>query len=80
MATEVFHPLQFSSIVGVDNVVVRPPGNPALLTYEPKVLLRIAGMISYITNTKLGLLKAEVEMKKDAIELTKLIKKEYHLK
>jgi len=80
MATEVFHPLQFSSIVGVDNVVVRPPGNPALLTYEPKVLLRIAGMISYITNTKLGLLKAEVEMKKAAIELTQLIKKEYKLK
>jgi hypothetical protein len=80
MATEVFHPLQFSSIVGVDNVVMRPPGNPALLTYEPKVLLRIAGMISYITNTKLGLLKAEVEMKKAAIELTQLIKKEYKLK
>ena len=80
MATEVFHPLQFSSIVGADNVVMRPPANPALLTYEPKVLLRIAGMISYITNTKLGLLKAEVEMKKAAIELTQLIKKEYKLK
>ena len=80
MATDVFHPLQFSSIVGVDNVVMRPLGNPALLTYEPKVLLRIAGMISYITNTKLGLLKAEVEMKKAAIELTQLIKNEYKLK
>jgi len=80
MAIDVFHPLQFSSIVGADNVVMRPSGNPTLLTYEPGVLLRIAGMISYITNTKLGLLKAEVEMKKAAIELTQLIKKEYHLK
>ena len=59
---------------------MRPPGNPALLTYESKVLLRIAGMISYITNTKLGLLKAEVEMKKAAIELIQLIKNEYKLK
>ena len=79
MATEVFHPLQFNSIVGVDNIVMRPPGNPELLTYEPKVLLRLAGMISYIRNTKLGLLNAEVEMKTAAGELIRLIKKEYNL-
>jgi hypothetical protein len=59
--------------------VTRPDGNPLLLTYDTKVLLRLAGMVSYIRNTKLGLMKAESEMKAAAIDLSQLIKKEYHL-
>ena len=80
MAIDVFHPVKFNEIVKPDNTIIRPSGNPVLLTYEPKVLLRLAGMLSYIMNTKLGLLKAETDMKYAAIELLELIKKEYHLK
>jgi hypothetical protein len=79
IATEVFHPLVFNNIIKPDNTVTRPGGNPLLLTYDSKVLLRLAGMISYIRNTKLGLKKAETEMKATATELIQLIKKEYHL-
>ena len=81
MAIDVFHPVVFNEIVNMsDNSVMRPPGNPALLTYEPKTLMRLAGMVSYLRNTKLGLAKAEVEMKDAAKELIQLIKLEYKIK
>ena len=80
MAIDVFHPILFNDIVMTDNTVIRPPGNPALLTYEPQILIRLAGMVSYLRNTKLGLAKAETEMKEAARELIGLIEKEYHLK
>ena len=81
MAIDVFHPVLFNDIVNVaDNSVMRPSGNPVLLTYEPKTLIRLSGMVSYIRNTKLGLPKAETEMKDAAKELIELINNEYHLK
>ena len=81
MAIDVFHPVVFNDIVNVaDNSVMRPAGNPPLLTYEPKTLIRLSGMVSYLRNTKLGLGKAETEMKDAGRELIGLIKKEYHLK
>ena len=79
MAVEVFHPAVFNSIVTADNKIVRPEGNPALLTDDPRTLLRLAGMIGYITNTKLGLSKAENSMKRSAADLIQLIKKEYRM-
>ena len=80
MAIDVFHPVLFGDIVMPDNTIVRPSGNPSLLTYEPKTLLRLSGMLSYIRNSKLGLFKAETEMRSAAIDLIQQIKKEYHLK
>ena len=81
MAIDVFHPVLFNDIVNVaDNSVMRPPGNPALLSYDSKILMRLSGMVSYLRNTKLGLAKAEAEMKDAAKELIGIIKKEYHLK
>ena len=80
MAIDVFHPVIFNDIVNVvDNSVMRPPGNPVLLTYDSKTLSRLSGMVSYLRNTKLGLAKAETEMKDAAKELIGVIKKEYHL-
>ena len=80
MAIDIFHPVLFNDIIMGDNSVMRPPGNPVLLTYELKLLIRLSGMVSYLRNTKLGLAKAEEEMKNTAKELMGLIKKEYHLK
>jgi len=67
-------------MVQPDNTLARPVGNPALLTYDPKNLFRLAGMVSYITNTKLGLSIAEIKMREAAKDLILLIKKEYKLK
>jgi hypothetical protein len=79
MVTEIFHPEIFRSMITPNNNIVRPAGNPALLTYDSKILIKLAGLISYISNTKLGLMKAQSDMKVAANELIKLIKKEYHL-
>jgi hypothetical protein len=80
LVTEIFHPEVFRSMITPENNIIRPVGNPVLLTYDSKTLLKLAGLVSYISNTKLGLLKAQSDMKEAAIELIRLIKKEYHLK
>ncbi len=81
MAVDVYHPVLFNEIViESNNTVIRPPGNPSLLTYDPKILLRIAGMVSYIRNTGIGLAQREAEMRAAASDLIRLIKEEYHLK
>jgi hypothetical protein len=80
MATEVFHPVLFNGIViESNNTIIIPPGNPALLTYDSKILFRIAGMVSYIRNTQMGLAKAETEMQTAAQKLIELITNEYNL-
>jgi hypothetical protein len=80
LVTEVFHPEVFRSMITPDNNIIRPVGNPALLTYDPKTLLKLAGMVSYISNTKLGLQKSQEDMKQAAAELIDIIKTEYRIK
>lgn len=79
IAVSVFHPVIFDAVVGNDNVIRKPDGNPALLTYDPQTLLNLAGMVSYSKNSRLALAKAEDEMRVAAAELISLLKKEYHL-
>jgi hypothetical protein len=79
LAIDLFHPLIFDGIVLPDNNIKRPEGNPSLLSYDPQLLLRISGMISYMKNSRLGLAGAEVEMKTAAEKLISLLKKEYHM-
>ena len=79
LAIDVFHPILFDSIVMPNNVIVRPAYNPALLTYDPVTLLRLAGKVSYLKNTRLALAKQEEEMKQAAKELILLLRKEYQL-
>ncbi len=79
MAGELFHPILFNDIAISVNTVIVPSGNPALLTYDSKTLFRIASMVSYVRNTRIGLAKAETEMQLEAQNLIELIKKEYHL-
>ena len=79
MVLDIFHPVIFNNMITADNILTRPTGNPALLTYDSKTLLRFAGMVSYINTTKLGLSIAEFKMKKAAKELILLIKNEYRL-
>lgn len=80
MAIGVFDPLIFDGQVSSTNEIIRPAGNPPLLTYDKAILLRMAGMVSYSKNSRLALAKAEDEMKTAAINLIALLKKEYRLK
>ena len=75
----VFHPLLFDGIVRKDNTIAKPEGNPSLLTYDQAVLLRLAGLVSYLKNTRLAMAKAEGEMNASAKSLVVLLNREYHL-
>jgi hypothetical protein len=80
LVTEIFHPEVFRSMITLDNNIIRPVGIPALLTYDSISLLKLAGLISYISNTKLRLQKSQAEMKEAAIKLIDIIKSEYRIK
>ena len=80
LITEIFHPEVFRNMITPDNKIVKPAGNPALLTYDSKTLLKLAGLVSYISNTKLGLLIAQADMQQAATKLTDLIITEYRIK
>lgn len=56
IATEVFHPVIFNDLVMEGtNIVKMPEGNPSLLTYDPKILYKTAGFVSYFRNSRTGL-------------------------
>ena len=78
-AITVFHPLLFDGIVRKDNTIAKPEGNPSLLTYDQAVLFRLAGLVSYLKNTRLAMAKAEGEMNASAKSLIILLNREYHL-
>lgn len=79
LAIDVFDPVIFNSMISADNSVLRPSGNPALLTYDRQDLRRLSGMVSYHRNSKFALSKSQDDMKKAAADLIALIKKEYLL-
>ena len=80
MAIEVFHPVIFDGLIKADDTIIKSLDNPSLLTYDKEVLIRLAGMVTYTKNTRLGLLKEEGRLLVNANKLVSLLKKEYHLK
>lgn len=80
IAIGVFHPVIFDGLVNADNSISKPEGNPPLLTYDRQTLLRMAGIISYCKNSRLGLARAEEDMNVSAKALIALLKKQYRLK
>jgi hypothetical protein len=78
--TGIFDPEIMDSLVNKEDEVIQPAGNPSLLTYDKTTLLRLAGMASYLKNTRLGTARVEMEIYGTAKKLIELLKKEYHLK
>ena len=78
-AVHIFHPMLFNNIIASDNSVIRPGGNPALLTYDSDHLLTLAGIVAYLKSTRTGIVRACTDMNRAAKELIGLIKEEYHL-
>ena len=76
LAISVFHPKTFDAVVKPDNSIIRPSGNPALLSYKPEQLIPIAGMLAYIKGARKTLSINYLQMKADAIKLIQLLKKE----
>ena len=80
IAIDIFDPDIFDDLVKPDNNIIKPAGNPSLMTYDQAVLRRLSGMTSYVKNTRLALRKADDEMFRSGQQLIGLLKKEYHLK
>ncbi len=79
IAINIFNPLTFDNMITTENDIIRPSGNPSLLTNDKQELIRLAGMLSYMKNFRLALATAEKKMKLNAINLISLLKQQYHL-
>lgn len=79
MAVAIFDPVIFDGTVTPDNSIVKPEGNPSLLTSDRTALLQLAGMVSYIKSTRIGLIIAEEKLRIAAKNLIRLLIDEYHL-
>ena len=77
----VFNPVIFQTMVNdsTDNIVIKPAGNPSLLTYESPSLLHIISILHYLQGGRMGIQKRYMDLKADATKLITLLKKEYRL-
>ena len=77
-----FNPQVFETIVNdsTNNDILKPAGNPELLTYDKITLLKTTSHLHYMVGTVRGLLIQYIDIKKNAEELIQLLKIEYHLK
>jgi len=80
IAINIFDPVVLETYITLEGTPLeRPAGNPALLTYDTKQVMQLAGMVAYIRGTRLAYGKTEKKMRKNAQDLIELLKKEYHL-
>jgi hypothetical protein len=80
MAVDIFDPIVLETYINLEgSSSQRPAGNPALSTYDTKQLMRLAGMVAYINGTRRAYVVYEKRMRKNAQDLTELLKREYQL-
>ena len=79
MAIDIFQPILFDQVVAPDNSLARPADNSPLMTYDSRLLLRMAGIVRYIKAVRIALRDRQKDMNIAAKNLILLLKKEYHL-
>ena len=78
---EVFDPLVFESIVDEGtNSITKPTGNPPLLTYEQKPLLKLVSIIHNLKSGNRSIKRDILNRYNEAKALIQFLKSEYHLK
>jgi hypothetical protein len=78
---EVFDPLVFESMVDdVTNSITKPSGNPPLLTYERKPLLKLVSIIHNLKSGNRSIRRDILSRYNEANTLIQFLKSEYHLK
>jgi len=77
-AVKIFNPLVFKNI-SANAVIIRPVTSPELLTNDRLILKEFAGKVQYLNGSRIRQLNAKEEIRASALDLTKLIKEEYHL-
>jgi hypothetical protein len=79
LAVKVFNGEVFQSIVTSESRVLRPQGNPPLRTYDKALLGDLASWVHYMNNTRISICSELKPIKQKGLDLSNLIKKEYHL-
>ena len=76
-----FSPMVFETIVNDEkkNVVIKPYGNPSLISYDKFAIERLSSSLHYMKASRLVLYDRYILLRKKATELIELLKKEYHL-
>ena len=79
MAIKIFDPEIMSTMIGKDNIIIRPKGNPPLRTYDTNVLTDLAGRVQYMKGSRIALQVYKNDLSKSGTKLISFLKKEYHL-
>ena len=80
-AYTLFDPMVFETMVNDEtkNVIIKPAGNPSLISYDKSALVRIGSTLHYMKGSRLVLYDRYIDLRKKATALIELLKKEYHL-
>ena len=76
---KIFDPETMSTMIGKDNIIIRPKGNPPLRTYDRNLLTDLAGRVQYMKTTRIALQVYKHDLTKSGTKLISFLKKEYHL-
>jgi len=76
----VFDPVIFQTMVNdsTNNIIIKPAGNPSLLTYDRPEVLHIISVIHYFQSGRMGVQGRYMDLRTNATALITLLKKEYH--
>ncbi len=68
-----------STMIGKDNIIIRPKGNPPLRTYDTNLLTDLAGRVQYMKTTRIALKVFKNNLMQSGTKLISFLKKKYHL-
>ena len=76
-----YDPAVFETMVNdkTKNVIMKPVGNPPLISYDKSATVRISSTLHYMKGFRLVLHDRYIDLKTKATELIELLQKEYHL-
>jgi hypothetical protein len=78
-AVKIFDPVVFKNMSRT-LIVQRLNNNPKLLTTDHALLTEFAGKVQYLNGSRIRQLNMKEDIRKSALSLINLLKKEYHLK
>ncbi|MEJ7823707.1 MAG: hypothetical protein WKF85_15395, partial [Chitinophagaceae bacterium] len=79
LTIKIFDPEIMATMIGKDNSISRPEGNPPLRTYDTNLLTDLAGRLQYMKTTRISLQVYKHDLTKSGTKLISFLKKGYHL-
>jgi hypothetical protein len=80
MAIKAFDPEVMATMIGKDNIITRPKGNPLLRTDDQNLLTDLAGWVQYMKTSRIALRTYKNDLMQSGTELISFLEQEYHLK